>query len=91
MPSTSIVEDDHTLGGNLLGRPKWTSARVCKPIPEWRCSWLYYAVNSSMNSLASWTESNRSGKLGPYFTVLSNASEYGLSFDTRGRERERVT
>jgi hypothetical protein len=36
--------------------------------------------------LACSRDANRSGNAGQYFNVLNCASEYGLSFDTRGRE-----
>ena len=44
-----------------------------------------------MNSIAAKSDPNRSGNSGPYCSVLNNDSENGLSFDTRGRECERVT
>src|SRR5271163_2962855 len=44
-----------------------------------------------MNCLASQSDPKRSGNAGPYFNVLNNDSEYGLSLDTRGRECDRVT
>jgi hypothetical protein len=44
-----------------------------------------------MNCLASQSDPKRSGNSGPYFNVLNNDSEYGLSLDTRGRECDRVT
>ena len=44
-----------------------------------------------MNARASASDANRSGKTGAYFIVLNQASQYGLSFDTFGRECERVT
>src|SRR6476469_9556852 len=60
-------------------------------MPVWRCSWLYQWVNSSMNFLDSVSDPKRSGNSGPYFRVLNSASEYGLSFETRGLEYDRVT
>src|SRR5450830_2176981 len=44
-----------------------------------------------MNVLASVTEPNRSGNTWANFNVLNHDSEYGLSFETRGREWDRVT
>src|ERR1700755_118242 len=44
-----------------------------------------------MNCLAWQSDPKRSGNSGPYFKVLNNDSEYGLSLDTRGRECDRVT
>ena len=44
-----------------------------------------------MNLLASGSEPKRSGKTGANFNVLNRVSEYGLSFETRGLEWERVT
>src|SRR5882757_725512 len=44
-----------------------------------------------MNCLASHSDPKHSGNAGPYFNVLNNASEYGLSLDTRGLECDRVT
>ena len=44
-----------------------------------------------MNVLASASEPKRSGNTGANFNVLNHDSEYGLSFETRGREWDRVT
>src|SRR5674476_1592402 len=44
-----------------------------------------------MKLLASVTESKRSGNTGANFNVLNHDSEYGLSFETRGREWDLVT
>src|SRR5450830_30131 len=71
--------------------PKWTDAGVCQPMPEWRWTWLYSAKNPAQNVRASWTVLKRRGKSCRYFIVLNCASEKGLSFDTRGREWDRVT
>jgi len=45
-----------------------------------------------MSDPSSWVrDANAAGKSGRYFRVRNCASENGLSLDTRGRERERVT
>src|SRR5450830_467292 len=44
-----------------------------------------------MNERASAREPKRSGNTGANFSVLNHDSEYGLSFETRGREWDRVT
>src|SRR5674536_331552 len=44
-----------------------------------------------MNALASAREPKRSGNTGANFNVLNHDSEYGLSFETRGREWDLVT
>ncbi len=35
-----LGECDGPLFGTRSAVPKWTPAGVCKPIAEWRCSWL---------------------------------------------------
>src|SRR4051794_19359198 len=60
-------------------------------MPECRWAWLYQVTNSAMNARAWARDANRSGKTGAYFNVLNQASLYGLSFDTFGRECDRVT
>src|SRR5690606_306194 len=47
---------------------------------------IVYSKNSWQNSRAFWIEPNLPGNAGQYLRVLKFASEYGLSFDTRGRE-----
>src|SRR5450830_796397 len=44
-----------------------------------------------MKPLASPSEPKRSGNTGANFSVLNHDSEYGLSFETRGREWDLVT
>src|SRR3954468_6951300 len=60
-------------------------------MPECRWAWLYQATKSVMNARAWARDANRSGKTGAYFNVLNQASLYGLSLDTFGRECDRVT
>src|SRR4051794_15340767 len=60
-------------------------------MPECRWAWLYQATKSFMNARAWARDANRSGKTGAYFKVLNQASLYGLSLDTLGREYDRVT
>ena len=48
-------------------------------------------VCRDLNARASPTEAKRSGNAGANFSALNHDSEYGLSSDTRGRERDRVT
>jgi len=52
-----------------------------RPIPAWRCWWLYQSKNVRQNSRACWIEAKRAGKSGRYFSVLNVDSEYGLSVD----------
>lgn len=42
--------------------------------------------NASQKTFASWMDPNRPGNAGQYFRVLNADSEYGLSFETCGRE-----
>src|SRR5207342_836465 len=65
--------------------PSWTAAGAIKPIPPWRCSWLYQWKKCWQCARASSIEPKRSGKSGLYFRVLNCASEYGLSSETCGR------
>ncbi|RGC64951.1 hypothetical protein C5N14_31095 [Micromonospora sp. MW-13] len=52
---------------------------------------MYQVTKSFMNVRAWARDANRSGNTGAYFNVLNQASLYGLSLDTFGRECERVT
>ena len=54
-------------------------------MPPCRCSALYHEKNSRQKSFASSMLPKRPGKPGWYLTVLNCASEYGLSFEIRGR------
>src|ERR1700761_9613196 len=60
-------------------------------MPVWGWWWVYQVENEAQNVRASWIDPNRPGNVGWYLTVLNAASEYGLSFDTCGRECERST
>src|SRR5674476_34571 len=60
-------------------------------MPVWRCSWLYHWTKASKKHRASARHPKRSGKVGLYFSVLNQASEYGLSLETFGRECDLVT
>jgi len=48
-------------------------------------------MKSAMHARAAPMEPNRSKNTGAYFRVLNQPSLNGLSFETRGRECERVT
>src|SRR5882757_4287633 len=60
-------------------------------MPAWRCSALYQRKKSWQNALASSIEVKHAGNPGRYLRVLNWASEYGLSFETCGREWVLVT
>src|SRR5450756_1763061 len=60
-------------------------------MPVWRCSWLYHCTKSAKKPRASARAPKRSGMVGAYFKVLNQASEYGLSLETLGRECDLVT
>src|SRR5664279_2124422 len=55
-------------------------------MPVCRCSWLYHCTKSARKPRASARQPKRSGNVGAYFNVLNQASEYGLSLETFGRE-----
>src|SRR5680860_1406639 len=60
-------------------------------MPVWQWVWLYPSTKESMKALASGREPKRSGNVGANFSDLNQASLYGLSLLTRGREWDRVT
>src|SRR5450759_405952 len=60
-------------------------------MPVWRCWWLYHWTKAAKKPRASARQPKRSGKVGLYFRVLNQASEYGLSLETFGRECDLVT
>src|SRR5665811_1210724 len=60
-------------------------------MPVWRCSWLYHCTKSAKKHRASARQPKRSGKVGAYLRVLNQASLYGLSLETFGRECDLVT
>src|SRR5215207_3989241 len=59
-------------------------------MPECLWMWWYWWKKPAQNCRAWASEANDVGNSGRYFRVLNWASENGLSFDTRGREWERV-
>ena len=79
------VEDGAARGVGLLGVAVVDGGGVIRPIPEWRCWWLYQSKKSRQNARASSMRPKRSGKSGRYFSVLNCASENGLSFEVYGR------
>jgi hypothetical protein len=50
-------------------------AGVSKPMPEWRCSWLYQGKNCWQKARLSWIEPKRPGNSGRNFRVRNWLSE----------------
>ncbi len=91
-----------TNGGVMPADSRWRSRRATRrarrsrpartprglTLASWPCnrSWLYQRKNARQWSRAASIEPKRAGKSGRYFSVLNWASEYGLSFETCGRE-----
>ena len=70
------------LFADLETRDEATDAGVWNPMPECRCSWLYYVKNSPLNTRASSMHPKRPRNVGQYFKVLKADSEIGLSLET---------